>query len=159
MPRTVPSIEMDAPSGTDVKLAVPMAATAFNGAETAGVAVHVCHTSQAAAASPAHTPATTRGILRDVAGGLAGACASTSDLYAFIQLSSSTESCSGCDGCTGTTSAIFFCFMGFGPSIRERGQNRKIGLCSAASLATVIGQVRVPTMGDFPFAHLAGFPA
>jgi hypothetical protein len=27
-------------------------------------------------------------------------------------------------------------------------------LCCAASLAAVTGRVRVPTMGDFPFAHL-----
>ena len=30
---------------------------------------------------------------------------------------------------------------------------------SAASLAAITGRVQVPMMGDFPFAHLARFPA
>ena len=36
----------------------------------------------------------------------------------------------------------------------ERGQSLEC-VASAASLAAVTGRVKVPTMGDFPFAHLA----
>src|SRR5688500_4269230 len=73
-PRTEPSIATDEPSGTDWISTMPGAAASLSGAEEAGVAVHVCHTSQAAT-TPMQRPPTAAGNRRNgppVRGGTTG---------------------------------------------------------------------------------------
>ena len=91
MPRAVPSIVIDAPSGTEVKTAVPAEATGVTSADAAGIAVHACQANHAPE-RPTHTPITMTGIRRCDTRGVRGVPLSFSDVNDVVQSSTGSSS-------------------------------------------------------------------
>ena len=139
-PRIVPSIATDEPSGTEWKSAVPVAATAFRGADAAGVAVHVCQASHPAT-TLAHTPPTATGSLRDDARGRTAAIGSRSGSKE-LNGSPSFGSCSVLD--TGISASVDA--LRSGPAASGASG---VSTSEAAACGTRGGVVSVETADDF----------